>query len=110
MAGLFGHLLSRITFRVTARLVTDMLGTVPKSKDVYSKYIASKYAEDERKKLKAKVKEMTTRIDTEQGLDRTELERQIMDEGQAGEDLVARVMLEEESTVEEAEEKGWTGR
>jgi len=109
MAGLFAHLLEKTTWAVVVRLTTPLLGTVPKSKDVYTKFILSKMQAEEKKRLKERQKELTNRVDEEQVLDKTELDSQLLLAGQASEDLVKQVMAEEQSTVEEAEEKGWTG-
>lgn len=76
-------------YRIILELTTDMLGTVPKNRDVFTSYIAEKA-----RKIIAK--------GHEKGVPLT-------DGTPAEEDAVAARLGEEELTIDEVEEKGWTG-
>jgi hypothetical protein len=77
-------------YDVTVRLTEDLLGTVPKSKEVYAAYIA------------AKGREMIARQDKKTG-------NRLADGSPSTDANVTTALAEEVETIEEVEEKGWTG-
>ena len=82
-------MIEKKTFRVVLEFVEDLLGTVPKNKKVYETYIAGKAAEAHEKEIKRGIP------------------------AASGEPLTTEAsaaLLEEElETVQEIEERGWTG-
>jgi AAA+ superfamily predicted ATPase len=83
--------LEQKNYRVRIRLLEDLLGTIPTSKDVYARYIA------------AKGREMVEKDARKKGVPHAGGE-------EVTEESLDKMVAEETESVKELEEKGWTGQ
>ena len=90
-------------YKVEIELDEDLLGTVPKNKEVYREFIAAK-ARDHAEKETRRAAQDERRGDEDTATPR------MASGAEATPEEVAKLMEEEVETVEDIEERGWTGQ